>query len=244
MVILLYGFLLFFTHLISCIFVGFVFRFWKFNDNEISLKQTYKLNNTENLTFSNLGEILSNSITKSVNTIVMIGGFVVLFSVIISIINCSGILTLIKSIFSPVFAFIGLNDCYIQPIFSGLIELTNGLNQITAINTKSISITITIVAFLLGFGGLSVVLQVLSITSKSDISIKPYILGKILHGIISAFFTYALIHIFPIFNLDIVPIFSQNVNNIPKSIPAYNFSLLIVIFIFSLYVITKKKAKL
>ena len=40
-----------------------------------------------NVTFSNLGEVLSDSILNAVHTIVMIGGFVVLFSVIITILN-------------------------------------------------------------------------------------------------------------------------------------------------------------
>ena len=34
--------------------------------------------------------------------------------------------------------------------------------------------------------------------SKTDLSIKPYIVGKILHGFISAFYTIILIEIFKI----------------------------------------------
>ena len=56
---------------------------------------------------------------------------------------------------------------------------------------------------LLGFGGLSILLQVLSITSKTDLSIKPYIYGKLLHGILAAFYTFIFIKIFPFFNFDL-----------------------------------------
>ena len=66
-----------------------------------------------------------------------------------------------------------------------------------------LSINIILTSFLLGFGGISVLLQVLSITSKTDLSIKPYILGKLLHGIISSFYTYIFINIIPFFNFDI-----------------------------------------
>jgi len=179
---------------------------------------TYKkTENTVNkyITFSNLGEILASSIMNAINTIVMIGGFVIIFSVIISILNSSGMLHMFSTLLSPLFKILGLNKEYIKPIISGLVELTNGLSNIVTVNTKSISITITLTAFLLGLGGLSILLQVLSITSKSDISIKPYIIGKFLHGIIAGFLTYAFIHIFPIFNLDLSPVFSQNVNKVP-----------------------------
>ena len=86
------GFLLFFTHFLSCIIVALLFKFWKYNDKE-TISNSYFNNNTKsNVYFSNLGEVLSNSITSAINTIFIIGGFVILFSVIISILNSSRII--------------------------------------------------------------------------------------------------------------------------------------------------------
>ena len=45
----------------------------------------------------------------------------------------------------------------------------------------------------IGFGGLSVLLQVLSITSEAKLSIKPYILGKFLQACLSAIIMYFLL---------------------------------------------------
>lgn len=191
-----------------------------------------------------MGEILATSITSSINTVVMIGGFVILFSVIISILNSSGMLNIALNTLSPIFNFLKIDISYIKPIISGIVELTNGLSQIVTVNTKSISTTIVISALLVGFGGFSVLLQVLSITSKSDISIKPYAIGKLLHGIIAAFLTYIVIHIFPIFNLDIVPIFSGNVNRlnvISSYTNKYNIFTLTLIAIITLFIVLKRK---
>lgn len=225
--------------------VGLLFRYWKYKDKEIILSENIDSSTSTSLTFSNLGEVLSSSIMNAIHTIVMIGGFVVIFSVIISILNSSGLLALFINIFRPIFKSIGVNINYISPILSGLIELTNGLNQIVQVSTKSISITITLTAFLLGFGGVSILLQVLSITSKSDISIKPYILGKFLHGIIAAILTYTFIHIFPIFNLDLAPIFSQNVNSL-TTMSAYttpsNIIMLLLLIVITAFLIINKKA--
>lgn len=174
----------------------------------------------------------------------MIGGFVILFSVIISILNSSGMLNIALNTLSPIFNFLKIDINYIKPIISGIVELTNGLSQIVTINTKSISTTIVISALLLGFGGFSVLLQVLSITSKSDISIKPYAVGKLLHGIIAAFLTYIVIHIFPIFNLDITPIFSENVsslNVISSYTNPYNILLLVLIILFTSFILLKRR---
>lgn len=133
----------------------------------------------------------------------MIGGFVVLFSVITSILNVSGITTLVCIILEPICKWLNLPSQVIASIFTGLFEITNGINMVSLIKLKNISTNIIITAFLLGSGGLSVLLQVFSIVSKSDLSIKPYIIGKVLHGVLAGFYTFIIISIFPIFNFNL-----------------------------------------
>lgn len=199
------GILLFITHLLSCISVGILFRFWKNNkvsNNSISIKKT-NIQNSKSVSFSNLGEVLAESITSSISTILLIGGFVVLFSSIISILKSSGILILCSNMICPIFRLLHIDTDFVQPLLTGFLEITNGISSISNIATKKISINIILTAFLLGIGGISVLLQVLSITSKTDLSIKPYIYGKLLQGILAAFYTYTLMNIFPFLNFDL-----------------------------------------
>ena len=109
----------------------------------------------------------------------------------------------ISIILSPVFTFFNIDTSFVSPLLSGFLEITNGINLISNISCKKISINIIFTAFLLGIGGISVLLQVLSITSKTDLSIKPYIYGKLLHGIFAALYTYIFINFIPFFNFDI-----------------------------------------
>ena len=198
------GILLFLTHLLASISVGIVFRFWKKNSYSKNIKnKNIKNVETKTVTLSNLGEVLAESITDSISTILLIGGFVVVFSSIISILNASGILNYITMIFIPIFNIINIDSNFIQGLFTGFLEITNGINFISNISCKKISINIILTSFLLGFGGISVLLQVLSITSKTDLSIKPYIYGKLLHGFIASFYSYIFINIFPFFNFDL-----------------------------------------
>lgn len=198
------GLLFLITHILSCFTVGFLFRFWK---SRKSNKKTISFNSTnikqiQKITFSNLGEIIAISIKNSISTIFLIGGFVVLFSVIISILNKSYIIDILSKAISPFLNFIGINSSFSNGLISGFIELTNGVKQISSIACKNISMNIILCAFLIGFGGISVLLQVFSITSKTDISILPYFIGKLLQGLIAAFYTYLLISNFIIFNFD------------------------------------------
>lgn len=199
----LIGLLLLITHILACISVGIVFRFWKYSSNSRKHENSAYSSSNKTVTFASLGEVLSKSIISSINTILIIGGFIMLFSVILSILQKSNFINLLGSIFFPFFRLVGIdniNFCY--GFFSGILELTNGVTQIAGIPCKAISTNIIIASFLLGFGGISILLQVFSITSKSDISIKPYILGKLLHGIFAAMYTYIFISYFPIFNLN------------------------------------------
>ena len=104
---------------------------------------------------------------------------------------------------TPAFNFLHIDSSFIYGILTGLLEITNGISSVSSINIKCISINVIITAFLLGCGGLSVLLQVLSITSKTDLSIKPYFYGKLLHGVLAAFYTFIAISVFPFFNFNL-----------------------------------------
>ena len=198
------GILLFITHILAGISVGIIFRFWKKNSNS-NYSNTNSHLRTENKTvsFSNLGEVLAESITSSISTILLIGGFVVIFSSVISILKSSGIINILSTCLSPLFNILHIDTSFISPFLCGILEITNGINSISQIACKKLSINIIFTAFLLGFGGISVLLQVLSITSKTDLSIKPYIYGKLLQGILAAVYTYIFINVIPFFNFDI-----------------------------------------
>ena len=191
------GLILLFTHILASISVGIIFgkkigkKYKELNKDYV--KVTYK-----NVSFSNLGEVLSNSIIISIKTVLMIGGFVVIFSVIISILKNSGILNFLTKILSPILG----NSNFISGTLSGIIELTNGLYAISNIHVKAISTNILLCAFLLGFGGFSVMLQILSVVSKEKLSIKPYIIGKILQAILATMYTFVILQL-PMFNFNL-----------------------------------------
>ena len=194
------GAILLFTHIMASVSVGIILGLIsrKKEKNEY-ITSNNTLIKKNDLKISELGEILGNSILNSIKTILMIGGFVVIFSVIISILQKTKILVLFSSIISNSF---GVNQDLVLGFITGVIEFTNGLNIISKIHIKAISINIILSSFILGFGGLSITLQVLSIISKSKLSIKKYVIGKFLHGLIAAIYTF-LILLLPIFNFNL-----------------------------------------
>lgn len=181
------GKILLLSHIISSLLVGFIFRFWKKTQVDLTFRN-YKSESKELIRVSNLGEILGDAIKKSISTVLSIGGFVVLFSVILSILSSLEILNGIAYLL----ANIGIPYDIVFSLLTGMIELTNGLQTASmCYHTLPLPCILTC-SFLLGFGGLSVLLQVFSIIAKSKISIKPYLYGKILQGTLSVIVTFIL----------------------------------------------------
>lgn len=197
------GLLLFFTHILACISVGIILRFMSKKISNSNYKSSFSQNSGKYVTFASLGEVLSKSITNAISTILMIGGFVVIFSVIISILNQSYILDNLATILSPVGNLVGIPEELVKYILSGILELTNGVSLVSSVPLKSLSTNIIICAFLLGFGGISILLQVFSIISKNKLSIKPYIFGKLLQGILAAFYTFIAIEFIPFLHFNL-----------------------------------------
>lgn len=208
------GFLLLATHILACITVGFILARLsakKCNSaNSLSSKvaQTSFSEKKKPIGFGQLGELLGKSIYNATSTIMMIGGFVILFSVFISILEHSNFLDYGSQFFTPILNMLGFDIHFAKPILSGLIELTNGVNLVSQVTIKSISENVILCAFLLGFGGFSVLLQVFSLLADTDLSIKTYFFGKLMQGIIAAFYTFLALKFLPFLSLDIAPTFA------------------------------------
>lgn len=183
------GITLLVSHILSSLLVGYCFRFWKKDKFDINYRESKFNSKLTPLKISDIGEILGNAIKKSISTILLIGGFIVIFSVILSILETSGILTLLAEFLSS----FGIPKDFSLSMISGIIELTNGVNQAAILSSSYYTLSILLSSFLLGFGGFSVLLQVYSIIVKENISIRPYFYGKLLQGIFSVIFTFILI---------------------------------------------------
>jgi len=194
------GFLLLITHILASlsvgIILGFISRFRQKRSVNTMEKAYERKNRLEDL---NLGECILNS----VQTILMIGGFLLLFSVIISILRQSHLLGIFQDVLAPVFAFLQIPTSFVASFLDGLLELTTGLHGISNILPKDMAMNFVLSAFILGFGGFCVLLQVYGIISKEKLSIKPYFWGKLLQGLLAAIYTFLILQTTCLFQFQI-----------------------------------------
>ena len=165
------GIVLYGVHMISCIITGIVFRFYKRSEKACSSHST-----VPSVTCS-LPSSFTSSVKSAVHSCINVSAFVVSFSVIITLLDTYNLFkpfTLLPASFSD----LGRQICI------GLLEVTNGLTSLAQCS-GSIPSHIIISSFLIGWAGVSVHFQTFSIINKK-LSIKPYIIGKALHAVISA----------------------------------------------------------
>lgn len=222
-------------------------------NNKIVNTSTYSsINNGKNkkrIRLSELGSIMGSGIKNSISTLLLICGFLVFFSVLGTVLDKIGCTNFVSTLLKNLFISLGFsNDIATEisiGIFNGFLEMTSAIKALSTIAIDPTNI-LPYVAILLGFGGLSVHMQVASIICHTDLSIYPYLLGKTLHGIIAGIITYFVANNTDFFEAHTVETFSSMVTNqFIRSSSSINLLLMtlggIAIFCLSLMLFSKKK---
>lgn len=179
--------------LISCYITCFITSLIIPNSNTSKVIGT-KYNNSGSLTNNknyNFGIIFKESILNSLNTSFMIGGFIILFSVLLTIIKNNIIFDIV---FKNISLLLNFQNDGLKGLCLGIVEMTNGCSMISCTKTPII-IKIILISFLLEFGGLSIASQVYSFTCKLDISFSKYIKLKFIQGILCSIISTILLFI-------------------------------------------------
>lgn len=123
------------------------------------------------------GEIITNSLLHSINTLLLILGVMTMCLVITTIIDNN----------------VNLNSI-MQSVLNGSIEMTQGLKYIS-LEAIPLKLKCILSVMILSFGGLSVHMQIVSIISDTKIKYFPFLFSRVLHSIISGLLVYLLFNI-------------------------------------------------
>lgn len=173
------GLLILICHYLGNFIIGIIFRNYyptKDESKKLSLRQVInEIGEKRIKTKKSFGEIITNSLLNSLNTLILILGVISMFLVITTIIDNN----------------ISLNSFH-QSILNGFIEMTQGLKYIS-LEEIPLKLKCTLSTMIISFGGLSVHMQIISILSDTKIKYFPFLTARIIHSLISSllvFFTF------------------------------------------------------
>lgn len=216
------------AHYISSVLVGIIFRFHGRSKPNTTENSSTDLTSIPRRAFRAMikarqedgrpiGQLLGDSVKNSMNTILLIGGFIILFSVFLRILSITGLTASFSHLFTGILDLIGFSTSLAPALVSGLFEIdigTMAASQADAPLTEKVAVASAIIAW----SGLSVHGQVASIVIESGIRMRPYIFGRFLHAILAAGLTVALMNIKQIAHgLSAVPVF-QTISAYPLTI--------------------------
>ena len=187
--------------LLLCSFLGAVTTgiLWRFcRKNSPSQNHTFPIfRPTLSLT-----EVLSASVSDAVNTILLIGGYLILFGTVSEAMELTGIFRFL----SETCIFLPLSAASLQGFCSGILEMTNGAYLLSH-SSDSLHLRLTLAAFLVSFGGLSILGQTFGVLSSVPINKKDYLKGKLCNALFSSLFCYFLYPFFVQKAQKAVPVF-------------------------------------
>ena len=129
-----------------------------------------------------------------------------------------------------------LSKLNISPLIHGLLEITGGTEEVINLGI-SLNEKLPVVSGIIAFSSLSVMLQVLSIIRKTNLSPKPYLIGKTIQSVIAFSLTKIFLTFAPVSEATASMPYSPMNNKSPWEI---SFGIVMIILILAVFL--KKKA--
>ncbi|WP_342562878.1 sporulation integral membrane protein YlbJ [Paenibacillus sp. FSL R7-0345] len=133
------------------------------------------------------GELLKSAIQSSLQLIIVVGGLVVFFNVLMELLTRAGIMSVLFSVLGGVLSLAGFPAQLSAALASGFFEVTIGARSAgEAAASIPLQFKAATAAFILSWGGLSVHAQVASILNGTGLRYLPFLAARLVHGLLSA----------------------------------------------------------
>lgn len=176
------GVLLYFTHIAAAVIIAAVINIFS--------KEKFEAQPAPFIKPKSFTASFIHGVTNGVSSMLSVSGFIIFFSVFITVLEKSGILPALSSLLKPFF-----NDEHIlNAMLTGFFEMTGGL---ALLNNGGFAVSLVSSSFLLGWAGMSVHFQAMSFMSDAGVSVKGYLPSKLAQGALSACVTALYLKLCP-----------------------------------------------
>lgn len=175
------GLVLYLTHIAASFLVGLLFRFYKPADKPGRGASSWSFQATP------FAPAFTRSVSGALTSTLNICAFVLFFTVVIRALFLSGVMSALSALLAAVLSPLGMTRTWAQRLLTGLLEISSGVSSLAG--PGGLNGRMSLAAFILGWAGLSVHCQVMAFLGDSGLSMRTYLVGKLLHGGISAALT-------------------------------------------------------
>lgn len=193
------------AHYLAALGVGLLFRFYGRHDTErpsaacataehghLLIRAFRELRRARHEDGRPLGQILGDAVSESVKTLLMICGFILFFSVLIKVLEITGLASYLSLPVAALFRACGLHPSLVPAAFAGLLEIDVGA-QMASDSPAPFIQQVMVTGGIVAWSGLSVHGQVASVLAGTDIRMGPYVLARLLHAVLAMLLTAFLL---------------------------------------------------
>lgn len=196
------GLIIIMGHYVSAVIVGVLLRFWRRKtppsppidggDRGFVVARAYRaMRSAQRKNPKPFGEILGSAVNKSIASLLMILGFIVLSSVVFEILKNFGVAGLLSRVISKVVPERIIPGSLHESLVSGLFEITIGCSLASA-SAAPLMTKVAVAGGLIAWSGLSVHAQVAAVIHSARLSVWPYVASRGMQGILAGVLTYLL----------------------------------------------------
>lgn len=221
------------AHYLGNLTLGLLLRFYGRSDREKILNSHCQWQEIPGKAFKEMvtvlrkeqrpfGKILGDAVKNSVTNLLTIGGFIILFAVLIRILTELGFITFMAGLLGKILIPFGIHSGVLGAVASGIFEMTMGTKLVSETDASLLQ-QLVAVAIILAWSGLSVLAQVASMIAHTDIRLGPFIVARIFHAILAGIYTVGLYHLLQP-GLNVITVFGKDfLYNWPNWLTTLNF---------------------
>jgi sporulation integral membrane protein YlbJ len=131
------------------------------------------------------GKLLGDAVLSSVQTLMLIGGYMMIFSVLINVVTITHLTEAIKPLISFLLRFVNVHTDTSPQWIMGLMEIHLGAYSWSQVQGVSLLPQMALISAFLGWGGLSAHAQVASFHQKTEARYRFFFQSRILHAILA-----------------------------------------------------------
>ena len=169
------GIIMLLSHYIGALLNGILYRNYQYKQETL---------NTPYVPKEQTQDILSKNMYDSIISILLVGGYIAIFFILIDVLFNCGLLSFLSLGISKIASLVGLPETISTGLASGLFEVTRGCLDLSK-SGIALNIITPFACALISWGGLSIHFQALTFLNKCKIKKRVYFLQKFTQSIIS-----------------------------------------------------------
>lgn len=194
------GYILAFSHYLSALLLGLFFRFYARNEppsatpykreRPLLLRALREMHRARVRDGRPLGRLMGEAVESALHTMLMIGGFIIVFSVVMELLKKVNLTQALETALIVLLGPLGFPEVFSHSLVIGLFEVTLGAQAVSSLSGQiALMWKAAVASAILSWGGLSVHAQVAGILSQTDLRVAPFFLARLLHATLSALLT-------------------------------------------------------